>query len=141
MHRQHDRQPQSSVLWSARHSKMKTPITSCIAESPFGCSNSQAEEILNEAVAQAFAKLNTYDPARPAVNWLLGFAIKIIQQMKRHQGREAARANYVSFDEVGLVDRLHGQAAQELLGLVSQSDQQVLRLAIIEGLSGRELAV
>jgi RNA polymerase sigma factor (sigma-70 family) len=104
-------------------------------------SHAQAEEILHEAVAQAFAKLDTYDPARPAVNWLLGFAIKIIQQMKRHQGREAARADYVSFDEVGLVDRLHGQAAQELLGLVSESDQQVLRLAIIEGLSGRELAL
>jgi DNA-directed RNA polymerase specialized sigma24 family protein len=72
---------------------------------------------------------------------LLGFAIKIIQQMKRHHGREAARADYMSFDEVGLVDRLHGQAAQELLSLVSESDQQVLRLAVIEGLSGRELAV
>jgi len=39
-----------------------------------------------------------------------------------------------------LSDRLHGQAAEELLGLVSEPDRQVLRLAIVEGLSGRELA-
>lgn len=103
--------------------------------------HTQTEEILQEAVAQAFAKLDTYDSARPAVNWLLGFALNIIRQMKRHQGHEAARINDASFDKVRLVDQLHGQAAQELLSLVSESDQQVLRLAIIEGLSGRELAI
>jgi DNA-directed RNA polymerase specialized sigma24 family protein len=98
--------------------------------------HAQAEEVLQEAVAQAFAKLDAYDPARPAVNWLLGFAINVIRQMKRHQHRDAARTDDVAFDRVGLIDRLHGQAAQELLGLVSESDQQVLRLAILEGLSG-----
>jgi RNA polymerase sigma-70 factor (ECF subfamily) len=103
--------------------------------------HAQAEEILHEAVVQAFAKLDTYDPARPAVNWLLGFAINIIRQIKRHQGHEAAKANYILSDKARLVDQLRGQAAQELLGLVSESDQQILRLAIIEGLSGRELAV
>ena len=74
--------------------------------------HAQAEEILHEAVAQAFAKLDTYDPAHPAVNWLLGFAINIIRQMKRHQGREAAKANHILFDKARLVDRLHGQTAQ-----------------------------
>jgi RNA polymerase sigma-70 factor (ECF subfamily) len=104
--------------------------------------HAQAEEILQEAVAQAFAKLETYDPARPAVNWLLGFAINVIRQARRRQRREAARTDDTPFDQqLELIDRLHGQQAQELLDLVSESDQQVLRLGVIEGLSGRELAV
>jgi RNA polymerase sigma factor CnrH len=102
--------------------------------------HAQAEEILQEAVMQAFAKLDMYDPARPVVNWLLGFAINIIRQTRQRQSREAARIGETSFDMGELSDRLHSQAAEELLGLVSEPDQQVLRLAIIEGLSGRELA-
>lgn len=102
--------------------------------------HTQAEEVLQEAVAQAFAKLDTYDPARPAVNWLLGFAINVIRRMRRRQDREASRADDAPFDRLWVIDQLHGQAAQELLGLVSESDQQILRLAIIEELSGQELA-
>jgi DNA-directed RNA polymerase specialized sigma24 family protein len=49
--------------------------------------HAQAEEILQEAVVQAFAKLDTYAPKRPAVNWLFGFARNIIRQMRQRQSR------------------------------------------------------
>jgi RNA polymerase sigma factor (sigma-70 family) len=102
--------------------------------------HAKTEEILQEAVMQAFAKLDMYDPKRPAVNWLVGFALNIIRQMRQRQSREAAKIDDAPFGIGELSDRLHGEGADELLGLVSQPEQQVLRLAIIEGLSGRELA-
>jgi RNA polymerase sigma factor (sigma-70 family) len=103
--------------------------------------HARAEEIVQEAVAQAFAKVDTYDTARPAVNWLLGFAINVIRQTQRDRGRTAAMIDNTPLDQLeDLVDRIHGLEAQELLSLVSAPDQQILRLAIIDGLSGRELA-
>jgi RNA polymerase sigma factor (sigma-70 family) len=103
--------------------------------------HARAEEIVQEAVVQALAKIDTYDSARPAVNWLLGFAINVIRQAQRDQGHAAAIADNTPLDRLeDLVDRFHGQEAQELLSLVSAPDQEVLRLAIIEELSGRELA-
>ena len=79
--------------------------------------HTQAEEVLQEAVTQALAKLDTYDPARPAVNWLLGFALNVIRQMQRRRGREANRSDNAPPDRLGLIDQLHSQATQELLGL------------------------
>ena len=102
--------------------------------------HAQAEDILHEAIAQAFAKLHAYDPARSAVNWLLGFALNIIRQRKRYQHREPVRTDVATPDQARLITQLHGQAAQELLDLVSEPEQQILRLGIVEGLSGRELA-
>lgn len=102
----------------------------------------RAEEILQEAVVQALVKLDAYDPERPAVTWLLGFAINVIRQMRRRHGYEALRTDKTPFElHTDLVERLQDQDAQELLDIVSESDQQVLRLAVIEGMSGRELAV
>lgn len=103
--------------------------------------HARAEEIVQEAIAQAFAKVDAYDTARPAVNWLLGFAINVIRQTQRDQGRTAARIDTTPLEQLeDLVDLMHDLAAQELLSLVSAPDQQILRLAIIDGLSGRELA-
>lgn len=103
--------------------------------------HARAEEIVQEAVAQALAKIDTYDPKRPAITWLLGFAINVIRRMRRRHGYEATRTDSVPFEQqMDLIDRLHSDEAQELLELVNESDQQVLRLAVIEGVSGRELA-
>jgi len=101
--------------------------------------HAQADEILQEAVMQAFVKLDMYDLARPAVNWLLGFAINIIRQTRQRKSREAARIGDTSFDLGELNDWLHGEGADELLGLVNQPEQEVLQLAIVEEFSGREL--
>src|SRR5262245_61672483 len=60
--------------------------------------HAQTEEILQEAVMQAFAKLDMYDPKRPAVNWLVGFAVNIIKQMRQRQSRDMARIDDASFD-------------------------------------------
>lgn len=101
----------------------------------------RAEEIMQEAVAQAFGKIETYDAARSAVNWLFGFAINVIRQTQRDQGRMTAMIDNTSLDQLeDQASQMHNLAAQELLSLVSAPEQEILRLAIIDGLSGRELA-
>src|SRR5215207_9298785 len=42
-------------------------LGSCTSE----IAHERAEEIVQEAIAQAFAKVDTYDTARPAITWLL----------------------------------------------------------------------
>ena len=37
--------------------------------------HAKTDKILQEVVMQAFAKLDMYDPKRPAVNWLVGFIV------------------------------------------------------------------
>ncbi len=99
-----------------------------------------AEEVLQEAVAQALTKIDTFDPKRPPLNWVLGFAIKIILRERTNRRQNPISLDHKHVDQIIPFERFQDRDAHEWLELVSPQDQHVLRLALIEGLSGRELA-
>lgn len=121
------------------------------------------EEVLQDTAEIALRKLEEYDEGRKPVPWLLGITLNVI----RHRLRDEVRRNRVypssnrvpqahvparppgqsaeklTFDPAVESEEeilLNSMTADEVLSLVGENDRQVLRLAYIEGLSGRELA-
>lgn len=117
------------------------------------------EEVLQDTAEIALRKLEEYDEGRKLVPWLLGIALNVI----RHRLRDEVRRNRVypsskkvpqahvpeqsaeksTFDPAAESEEeilLNSMTADEVLSLVGENDRQVLRLAYIEGLVGRELA-
>lgn len=125
-----------------------------------------SQEILQDTVATALQRAGNYDPSRPAHPWLLGVAINHIRRWRRTRGYERRHITPVAdtpqirkltqqldsemLTEDEMIDWLyyHGQqlgtAGQitfnDLLSLVSDSDQEVLRLAFEGNLRGKSLA-
>lgn len=121
------------------------------------------EEVLQDTTEIALRKLEEYDERRKPVPWLLGIALNVIRHRLRDdvrrqrvypssiempQARVPARrpkqsAGKPAFDPAVESDEeilLSRMTADEVLSLVSENDRQVLRLAYIEGLTGKELA-
>ena len=90
------------ALWVSRLTNARTREEVC----------ARADEILQEAVMQAFAELDMYDSKPPAANWLFGFALNIIQQMRQCQSREAAR-----IDDASFIEGLSGRELAAQLGI------------------------
>lgn len=121
-----------------------------------------AREILQEAIVEALAHADHFDPNRQIKAWLLGIALNII----RHKKAEAAkrRQREFSFSQLARVfsqpmsddDVLDSitlpahagpeeqvESAEQvdaLLSLVSVDDQQILRLAFLEDFAREALA-
>lgn len=123
---------------------------------------SLVEEVWHDTVVAALKSLEGYDDERPPIPWLLGIALNLVRRRLRGDVQRnlvypissrmprlsaAARNSEPSeepdldpaaeFEEDALLERL---ATDELLSLVGENDRQVLRLAYVEGLGGRELA-
>jgi RNA polymerase sigma factor (sigma-70 family) len=119
-------------------------------------------DLLNEVYLEAI-KINThFDPSRPPKAWLLGIASKIILRKKsskyKNDQREIAlsdlrKAHQEELSDEDVLDHLssltHDGPEQQfvateqfeyLLSLVSESDQQILRLVIELDLDGKLLA-
>ncbi|MDQ2902744.1 MAG: sigma-70 family RNA polymerase sigma factor [Chloroflexota bacterium] len=124
--------------------------------------SSIAQDILQEAFVEALAHADHFDPERQVTAWLLGIALNIIRHKKAQAAKHGQRefsfnqlsrlfAEPMSEDE--LLDRINPatQAGPEelvvsddqvatLLSLVSEEDQQVLRLAFLEDFGREALA-
>ncbi|MEO8971298.1 MAG: sigma-70 family RNA polymerase sigma factor [Ktedonobacteraceae bacterium] len=121
-----------------------------------------ALEVMQETVLEALNHADRYDPNRRMMAWLLGIALNIIRRkktetLKRHQ-RELSLSQLVSLhtepiSEDDLLDQLiaSSQSGPEqeiesdeqvhaLLSLVSEDDQQILRLALLEDFERDALA-
>ncbi len=113
-----------------------------------------AEDVLQEAIARVLQRAATYDPRRSAHAWVLGFAIKVLQERRRREHRErrylvaatggasqevehAADTLLERVSDLATTDR---QGLLELLDLVSAADRRVLTLRFVYRLRGRELA-
>jgi RNA polymerase sigma factor (sigma-70 family) len=120
-------------------------------------------EVLNETVAEALTHVDRYDPSRRPVAWLLGIAANVI---KRRQVEEAKRTqreplaselsqdnNSTEPDHASFFDQFASQtvpvgqrledeeATAAMLGLVSPDDAKILRLAVLQELSGEKLGL
>ena len=113
-----------------------------------------AEDVLQEAIARVLKRAAAYDPQRSAHAWVLGFAIKVLQERRRRELRErqylvAATGGAASAAEHAadtLLERVSDlattdrQGLLELLDLVNAADRRVLTLRFVYRLRGRELA-
>ncbi len=121
-----------------------------------------ADDILNDMVREALNHAHRFDPTRPPKAWLLGIAVNLIRrrqakQISQNQREPLIRDLYphtqADFSDDDLFDRLsqysshnperaleESQAVSDLLGLISESDQQIIRLAILDDLNGSALA-
>lgn len=122
-----------------------------------------AREILQETIVQALEHADRFVPTRRPLAWLLGISINVIKRKKVEQAKHAQRE--ISFSRLAvkhddltseeeILDRILSLASESepeqeieskeevnsLLSLVSLRDQQMLRLAVIEDLSGESLA-
>ncbi len=124
--------------------------------------NPAAAELLNEVTVQALEHAERFRPSGQPRAWLLGIAANLI---KRKQTRRALRNRreplvrdlytpaQATLNEDELFDRVatlsSPEPAQELewaqevksiLSLVSESDRQVLKLAVLHEMNGQEIA-
>ncbi len=121
-----------------------------------------AMEVLQETAVEALSHADRFDATRQPMAWLLGIAVNVIQRKKVEKAKRAGRelllsrlsANYPEAgSESDVLDLLIpvavagpeqsvevGEQVKELLSLVSEDDQQVLRLAFLEDFEREALA-
>lgn len=113
-----------------------------------------AEDVLQEAIARVLERAAAYDPQRSAHAWVLGFAIKVLQERRRREHRErqylvattggadseAEHAADTLLERVSDLATTDRQGLLELLDLVSAADRRVLTLRFVYRLRGRDLA-
>lgn len=121
-----------------------------------------ALEVLQDTIVEALAHVDRYRLESQPMAWLLGIAVNVIKRHQRAAGRRARREislGHLSTHapeplvEADLLDHLlpssetgpehtveADEQARALLALVSVEDQQVLRLAVLEGFDSASLA-
>jgi len=121
-----------------------------------------AVELLDEVTVQALASAERFRPEARPLPWLLGIAANLIKRQQVDRARRAAREPLVTdlaghageglseaelFDWLGAMavsdpDRAleKNEAVAEILARVSPGDAQVIRLAVLHDLNGKELA-
>ena len=121
-----------------------------------------ADDVLNDLVREALNHAHRFDPSRPPKAWLLGIAVNLIRRRQAKQIAQNQREPLIrdlyphtqqDYSDGDLFDRLsrytdenpervlESEAAVDtLLSLVSQSDQEIIRLAILDDLNGDALA-
>ena len=121
-----------------------------------------ADDILNDVVIEALNHAHRFDPNRPPKAWLLGIASNLIRrrqakQIAQNQREPLIRDLYPNtqhdFSDDDLFDQLNQQtfrnpehhleandALHQLLSLVSEADQQIIHMAVLEELNGDALA-
>lgn len=126
-----------------------------------GAALSVARDVFQDMALEALAHANRIDPTTLPWAWLLSIALNIIKRKKSSEARRNQREVTLShmapagepINEQDLFEQIvrssspgpeqitvtHEQV-QEILALVSASDAQVLRLAIIDGLNTEYLA-
>jgi len=121
-----------------------------------------ADEVLNDVVREALNHAHRFDPSRPPKAWLLGIAVNLIRRRQAKQIAQNQREPLIrdlypqtqqDLSDDDLFDRLSAydgsnperilesdDAVDDLLSLVSDADQRVIRLAILDDLNGDALA-
>jgi RNA polymerase sigma-70 factor (ECF subfamily) len=120
-----------------------------------------ALEIMSETVLDALEHAERFDTKRPTMAWLLGIAVNHIKRRLTKRGTQARREPVISdlcgqsygpkdhaefFDKFAALGNGGEQAleaneqAKGMLSLVSGEDAEILRLSVVCGLNGDELA-
>jgi RNA polymerase sigma factor (sigma-70 family) len=108
------------------------------------------KEILNEAAMRALQSCDRFDPRRSAIPWLMGFALRILQERRRGQARRPVVQSDLGdekwrhvLEELFAVD---SDAAtirldiRQTLARLKESQRRILELRFFEGLDGEEFA-
>jgi RNA polymerase sigma-70 factor (ECF subfamily) len=123
--------------------------------------NEMAEEVLNDVVVVALTKADQFRSNGRPKAWILGIAANIIKRLQADQAKRRTREPLIQdlipalakgLSEGELFDQFIAlscpdpgkemeaeQAIARLLAGVSEEDQRLLRMAVIYGLSGKEL--
>ncbi len=121
-----------------------------------------AIELLSEVVIEAFQSAHRFDPSRQPMAWLSGIAANLVKRKQKEMAKRAqrevlARDDVISelgtlsddevFERIASLtvggpeqEVIDNEQANAILNLVSEEDQQVLRLAVIHELDGDALA-
>jgi len=121
-----------------------------------------ADDVLNDVVREALDHAHRFDTSRPPKAWLLGIATNLIRRRQAKQIAQNQREPLIRdlyphtqhdmsegdlFDQLSQSTNHHPERALEsdeavetLLALVSENDQEVIRLAILDDLNGEALA-
>jgi RNA polymerase sigma factor (sigma-70 family) len=122
-----------------------------------------AQEILNDAIAQALKNCDKYDPDRPVFPWLRKIAFNQALMLRRRRNLEdqyialvgdetkklSAKPGFEQMAEDEMFSLLYrtadvdfdgNLALNDLLALVKTGDREVLGLAFVYGLRGKALA-
>jgi RNA polymerase sigma-70 factor (ECF subfamily) len=123
-----------------------------------------AADLVQSAVVRALEIADKFDPSKPARPWLAGILVNVTKEERRRRYRRRQRSVSIrsatgerqrddgpdAISDEDLLDRLRRQGDEsdpageinlnELLSLVSTPDQEVLRLSVVEDLSGRDVA-
>lgn len=106
-------------------------------------------EILNEAVKRALQNAAAFDPQRSATAWLMGFALRILQE-QRHPRRAVVQSDLGEVAWRGALEELctadDAEAAtirldiRQALARLEERQRRTIELRYFEGLDGEELA-
>jgi RNA polymerase sigma factor (sigma-70 family) len=122
-----------------------------------------AQDLVQATVVRAFEIADRFDPNRLARPWLLGLLLNVSKEERRRRYRIRRHTSSISaaihandgggdnaHSEEDLFERLRKRhheidlaaevQLEDLLGLVSDQDQEVLRLSVVEDRSGRDVA-
>lgn len=112
-----------------------------------GLQFADAEDATQEAFAQAWRSLRTYDPTRPFGPWIFQIAVRCATQAQRKRRREGVglehrvEASQDAGEGSAMEGRETAQGVWELAGRVLSADQNTLLwLVYVEGLSGPDAA-
>jgi RNA polymerase sigma-70 factor (ECF subfamily) len=106
-------------------------------------------EVLNEAVKRALQAAERFDPTRSATAWLIGFALRILQEQRRSRrvvvqsdlGDEAWRG---VLEELSSADDADAATVRldirQALARLEDKQRDILELRYFSGLDGEELA-
>lgn len=109
----------------------------------------RVQEVLNEAVQRALQSAGRFDPSRSAIAWLMGFALRILQEQRR--GRSSRAVVQSDLGDDNWRQALEGLCAdadaatirldiRQALARLDKEPRHILELRYFEGLDGEELA-
>lgn len=106
-------------------------------------------EVLSEAAKRALQNEESFDPRRSATAWLMGFALRILQEQRRPR-RAVVQSDLGDAAWRGALEELcsadDAEAAtirldiRQALARLDERQRQVIQLRYFEGLDGEELA-
>jgi RNA polymerase sigma factor (sigma-70 family) len=105
-------------------------------------------EVLNEAVQRALNAADRFDPSRSAVAWLMGFALRILQEQRR-PGRMVVQSDLGDDNWRQALEGLCAAGSdaatirldiRQAMARLDERQQRILELRYFKGLDGEELA-
>jgi RNA polymerase sigma factor (sigma-70 family) len=107
-------------------------------------------EVLNEAVRRALQNATSFDPERSATPWIVGIALRILQEQRRANRRTVVQSDLGDAAWHGALEELcsadDAQATtirldiRQALARLDAAQRRIIELRYYEGLDGEELA-